>query len=91
MCNGERKIMDQEQPSKSGKPELFMACLGTAVAVNILIIIVLELFASTNFMIFYFDKYIPVIVTFLVFIIFWPIYSKRMKHSSTWSKYYPFD
>jgi hypothetical protein len=91
MCNKGRKIMDQEQPNKPRKPELFMACLGTAVAINILIAIVLVLFASTNLMIFYFDKYIPVIVTFLIFIIFWPIYSKRMKHSSTWSKYYPFD
>jgi len=83
--------VDQEQASKPKKTELFMACLGTAVAVNIAIIIFLELFASSNSTIFYFDKYVPVIVTFLVFIVFWPIYSKRMKRSSTWSKYFPFD
>ncbi len=68
-----------------------MACLGTAIVVNVLIVIVLEIFVPSSFMIFYFDKYIPVIVTFLVFIVFWPMYSKRMKHSLNWSKYYPFD
>lgn len=67
-----------------------MACLGTAIAINILMTIFLELFASSSLMTIFFDKYLPVFVTILVFIIFWPIYSKRMKHSSTWSKYYPF-
>lgn len=68
-----------------------MACLGTGIGINMLITIFLYLFAPTKFFIFFMDKYIPIIVMFLVFIIFWPIYSKRMKHSSSWSKYYPFD
>lgn len=82
--------MDQEQPSKPGKGELFFACGGTAIAIDGLIVMFLFLFASDDFIRTYFDKNIPVILFFLVFIILWPIYSKKMKQSLTWSKYNPF-
>jgi len=83
--------MELEQPCKPRKGELFMACGGTAIAVNGLIVVCIFLFASNEFLVTYFDKNIPVFVFFFVFIIAWPIYSKKMKHSETWSRYNPFE
>lgn len=76
---------------KSSKTEVFMACFATGVAINGLIIVLFVLFASEQFVDFYFHKYIYLIVFVLNFLIFWPFYSKRMKHSSSWSKYWPFN
>ena len=85
------EIEVKSEDNKSSKSEVFMACLGTGIGINMLIIILLELFASEHFFVVYMDNYIPVALMFLIFIILWPIYSKKMKKSSFWSKYFPFN
>jgi|GEM_PF-3419623 len=78
------------EDKKSSKAEVFMACLGTGIAINMLVIIFLQLFASEHFFVLFMDNYIPIIIMVLIFIILWPIYSKKMKKSKFWSKYFPF-
>ena len=68
------------------KVEVFFACFATGVVANAAVLITLILFLSEESVPFYFYELVFIAVFFLVFIVFWPIYRKRLRHS----KYFPF-
>jgi len=70
---------------KASKIEIFVACFGAGVAVNILIVVFLLLFIAEPGLIFFFHNHIYIIVFVLVFTLLWPIFKRKLKHS----KYFP--
>ena len=60
------------------KIQLVIACFGTAAALGMILTTFLILFGKINFIDRFLDYYFSIGII-LVFVIFWPFYSKRMK------------
>jgi len=68
------------------KAEIFFACFATAIVISTLVLIPLFMFIPEQTLPFYFYELIFVMLFLLVFVIFWPVYRKRLRHS----EYFPF-
>jgi len=68
------------------KAEIFFACFATGIVINAVVLIPLFMFISGESVSFYFYQFAFIAVFFLVFIILWPVYRKRLRHS----KHFPF-
>ena len=77
----DKESNNQETPRKF---EIAFACFGTGVAANIAFVIIAFIFASNpaHLIEIYFEKYIFILVTALIFLVFWRFYAKKLKRSN---------
>ena len=86
MSQNKEKAKSDENVRQNGarKSEVASACLGTGVLVNIVFCLIAAIFSADpgRLIGFYFEKYVFILVMAVIFIVFWPFYSKRLKRSN---------